>query len=203
MGKMTYSTSLYQIISFLIDSSIICENKLNTENHFYLHNGDVSDRENISVILFSMFSELYDRFIDSSNPRFNFVTKETFTESVNEILADIAPSTLQLIKQFEITNYDFIFPYVQSFLAIGRIQSDERYLFTAIITAKSPQNFIASLIATSFIMLHCRLAKIPFNQPDTFKEIFTALLIKIDVRLLLSNARSIQRSMSDLDLADI
>lgn len=183
---------MFKIITFLIDSSIVIESRDNNENRFHLHDGDISDRITISVNLFYMLSEIYDRFYDSTSKRFEFMPQELFTESINKILHEYSPSTLKLLKSFDIKNYDFIYQHLQSFLIDEKQHNQEKYLFTAFITSKSKKNFAANLIAASFIILHCRLARILYDQPESFQELYIVLLMKIDERLLIENAINLE-----------
>lgn len=144
-----------------------------------------------------MFSEIYDRFFDSTSKRFEFIPQELFTEGVNKILHEYSPSTLKLLKSYDIKNYDFIYQHLQSFLINEKQHNQEKYLFTAFITTKSKRNFAINLIATSLIMLHCRLAHILNDQPESFQELYIVLLMKIDERLLIENTINLEKKSED------
>lgn len=150
-----------------------------------------------------MFSEIYDRFIDSSSSRYEFISQEQFTDSVNEILRQSSPSTLKLLESFGINNYNFIYIYLQSFLIGAKLSSHEKYLFTAFVTAKSKRKFAVNLIAASFIMLHCRLANVLSDNPEAFQELYIALLMKIDERLLVENAKILEKLSEKKDNENI
>ena len=148
-----------------------------------------------------MFSEIYDRFIDSSSSRYEFISQEQFTDRVNEILRQ--SSTLKLLESFGINNYNFIYIYLQSFLIGAKLSSHEKYLFTAFVTAKSKRKFAVNLIAASFIMLHCRLANVLSDNPEAFQELYIALLMKIDERLLVENAKILEKLSEKKDNENI
>ena len=140
-----------------------------------------------------MFFELYDRFIDSSSPKFEFIPLDIFTESINKILHEYSPSTLKLLKSYNIKNLDFIYQYIQSFLIDEKQHNQEKYLFTSFITAKFKGNFAVNLVAASFIMLHYRLAHSLYDHPDSFQELYIDLLMKIDERLLIENTTNLEK----------
>ncbi|OHS93725.1 hypothetical protein TRFO_39993 [Tritrichomonas foetus] len=192
---------MYRIVSFLIDTSIIIESN-NEENLFYLKDGGLSDRKSISVEIFYMFSELYDRYFDPNGSKYVFCDEQQITTGVNEILKEHSPSTLQLLQSFKINHYDFVFPFVRSFFISGRIPTDGEYLFTAFIASKDPIKHAQCMIATSFILLHGRLSSIPLNQIDMFKEIYMALMMKLEVRLLLNNSDVLEKTLEEVELDD-
>ena len=188
------------VLTFLLDSAVVLETK--GENQFHMQDGDTADYLTISVTMFNILSELYDRYLNESSPKYIFTSEDLLYEDINKILEQHSPSTLKLIQSYGVKSYNFLLPTIFSFFTSGRVQNEAEYLFTAFISSRDPVDYVECIIASSFILLHKRLSLLNLAQTDAFQEAYTAFLMKIDARLLISNTTNLENMLYDNESED-
>ncbi|EAY16883.1 hypothetical protein TVAG_150340 [Trichomonas vaginalis G3] len=149
------------------------------EDMFYTQSGDNISADQASSIIFSLFDSYYSKT--------SGILSSLFDDTLQLIMLS-SPSTHEMISSANLENFNFLIDEVGSLFIKGRDMENSVLLMTAGLSSPSIPQFVRTFLASSFILLHNRLAEIVEEQPSLFCDTYIRLLQTVNVRLLLHNA---------------
>lgn len=162
-----------------------------TDSNILTQSGDTISADMASTIVFTLFDAYYSKTTN--------IWTNLFDETMELIMLS-SPSTHQMITNLKIENFDFISDEIGSMFIKDRDIENSVLLMTSGLSSASISQFVRSFLASSFILLHNRLAEIAEEQPSLFCDTYSRLLQTVNVRLLLHNSHVMSDFENDAEI---
>ena len=157
---------------------------------FETHTGKRLEFDEAAEMVFWVFKKFADMFVLEGPKRVVPDAGKLFLV-VRSILADISPSTGQMLDDKGVKSLDFCHRDLACLVAHRRDKDAAKLFLTALICADNVALFIEYSICTLLVMLQARLQKIPNDEVEAFRRVYEELVPSVDVRLLLFNVENL------------
>lgn len=186
MNSINFQESYVDIVVLLTNSLLAGK----VGEKFVSQSGDSVTQDEASGVVFTLFNA----YLEKMKNVYNNLYDDTM-----QLLMLTSPSTNQLLMSVGIKDFDFMKDDISFFFCKEREIEDSQLILTGAFAAHSTDQYVRSLIAACFTLLHNRLVEIANQQPAFFCETFLCLIPSINVRVLLQDIRIFSDFVADED----